>query len=181
MCNLYWVPIYVNRASFVCKLQAVKHIQARVLRSWTNLSNSLDRSPYWETDSFSCTQIHAFFVTRRFINVSTRPRRMSLYWARLIHSALSHPVFLKAYFNIILSYTPRASRWFLSGFPTKTLYVSLCSAIRATCPVLVILFDLLTRTVFDESFLQSCLSSSPLDPNIFVSTLFSNTCSYCYQ
>jgi len=37
-----------------------------------------------------------------------------------------------------------------SGFPTKTLYVFLCSPIRATCPAHLILLDMITSTISGE-------------------------------
>ena len=39
-----------------------------------------------------------------------------------------------------------------SGFPTKTLYTSLLSPIRATCLFHLILLDLTTRTIFGEGY-----------------------------
>ena len=68
------------------------------------------------------------------------------------------------------------------GLLPKTLYTSLLPPIRATCPVHLILLDLITRTIFYEeyrslssslcSFLHSPVTSSLLDPNILLITTF---------
>jgi hypothetical protein len=39
---------------------------------------------------------------------------------------------------------------FLSGFPTKTVYTLLLSPIRATCPIHLILLDLITLLILGE-------------------------------
>jgi len=101
------------------------------------------------------------------------------------------------------SYTPHSTSWrsivilsshvrlglpsglFPSGFHTKTLYTPLLSPTRATCTAHLIFLDFITRTELGEgwgsfssslcSFLYSPLTSSLLDPNILLKTLFSNT------
>ena len=71
------------------------------------------------------------------------------------------------------------------GFPTKILYTPRLSPIRATCLSHRILLDFITRTILGKeyrslsyslcSFLHSPVTSSPLGPNIHLSTPYSNT------
>ena len=66
------------------------------------------------------------------------------------------------------------SGFFLSDFPTKTLYAPLLSPIHATYPAYLIFLDSITRINFGEqyrslssslcSFLHSPVTSSPLRP-----------------
>ena len=94
--------------------------------------------------------------------------------------------FLKINFNIILLSMPSSSKClFLLGFHTKTLHALLLSAVRATCPAHPIILYLIARIIFGDAYrpqssslrslLQSPVTSSLLDPNILISTLFSNT------
>jgi len=98
--------------------------------------------------------------------------------------------FLKIHLNIILPFPlGLPSGLFPSGFPTKILYTPLFSPIRATCPANLILLDFIIRRILGEdyrslgsslcSFLHSLVTSSFLDPNILLNTLFSNTLSLC--
>ena len=91
------------------------------------------------------------------------------------------------------------SAFFPSGFPTKALYKTLLSPIRATCPAQLILLDFITRIILGEvyrslsssvcSFLHSPVTLSLLIPNIllriqnacyrkYYKTLASNRSSY---
>ena len=90
--------------------------------------------------------------------------------------------YLKIHYHIILPSSLRLpSGLFPSGFATKTLYIFL---LPSTC---LILLDLITRLIFVKqhgpwrsplfSVLHSPLTLSLLDPNIFLSTLLSNTLS----
>jgi hypothetical protein len=88
---------------------------------------------------------------------------------------------------LVLSYHLRLglpSGLFPSGLPIKTLYAPFLSLIRATCPARFILLDLIPRIIFGEeyisissslcSFLHFRVTSSHLDPNIFL-TPYSQT------
>ena len=123
-----------------------------------------------------------------FIAVLTSARQMSQSWASSIQSMPPHPTSWRSI--LILSSHQRLglpSGLFPSGFPIKILYTPLFSTIRATCPAHLILFDLITRTVFGEqyrslssslcSFLHSPFYLPPLSPNILLNTLFSYTLS----
>ena len=86
---------------------------------------------------------------------------------------------------LILSSHP--SGLFPSGFPTKPLYTSLLSLIRATCPAHLMLVDLITQTILggeDRSlnyslfyFFHSPVTFSLLNPSVLLSTLYCNTLS----
>jgi len=74
-------------------------------------------------------------------------------------------------------------------FPTKIIYAFLISPMRATCPALLILLNLISLIIFDEAYtlwrfslcspLQPPATSSFLGPNFLLSILFSNTLNLC--
>ena len=76
-----------------------------------------------------------FYGTLRFITAFTSVRHLSLSCASPIQSTYPHPTSWRPI--LILSTHPRLglpSGLFPSGFSTKTLYASLSSPIRTTCP-----------------------------------------------
>jgi len=96
------------------------------------------------------------------------------------------PCFPVIHSNINLPSTPRSSEWSLPlRFPTKILYTSLISPMRATLPANPILLDLITVIIFGEvytlrssslcSLLQLLATSSLSGPNVLLSILFLNT------
>jgi hypothetical protein len=121
----------------------------------------------------------AFYGTRWFITALTTVRHLSLSRASPIQSIYTHNTSWR--FILILSAHLRLglpSGLFPSGFPTKTLYATLSSPIRATCPTHLILHDFITRTILGEQYrtLSSSLcslqnsagTSSFLSPNILL-------------
>ena len=74
-------------------------------------------------------------------------------------------------------------------FPQRNTVCTSPNVILATCLAHLILLDLITRRIFDEAYrsyssllcslLHFPVTSSLLGPNIFLSTLFSNTLSLC--
>ena len=74
-----------------------------------------------------------------------------------VHGPPSH--FLKVHLHLSLP-----SGIFPSGFPTITLYTTLLSPIRATCPANLTLLDLLSRLIFAEE--NRSLNSSYLVSSI---------------
>jgi len=95
----------------------------------------------------------AFHGTQRFITVLTSVRHPSLSWASPIQSIYPHPTSWRSV--LILSTHLRLglpSGLFPPGFPTKTLYTTLSSPIRATCPAHLVLLDFITRTILGEEY-----------------------------
>ena len=94
-----------------------------------------------------------FHGTRRFITALTRVCQLSLSWASPIQSIYPHPTSWR-YIPILFTHLRLGlpSGLFPSGFPTKTLHISLSSPIRATCPTHLILLDFITRTILGEEY-----------------------------
>ena len=93
----------------------------------------------------------AFHGTRRFITALTSVRHLSLSWASPIQSIYPHPTSCRSI--LILSTHLRLglpNGLFHSGFPTKTLYTTLSSPIRATWPAHLILLHFITRTILGQ-------------------------------
>ena len=131
----------------------------------------------------------AFHGTRRFITVLTNVRHLSLSWANPIQSIYPHPTSWRSI--LILSTHLRLglpSGLLPSDYPTKILYTSLYSPIRATCPAHLILLDFITHTILGEEYrslssslcnlLHSPVTSSLLGPNILLNTMFSDNLSF---
>ena len=88
-----------------------------------------------------------FHWIRRFITALTSVRHLSLSWTSPIQSIYPHPTSWRSV--LILSTHIRLclpSILLPSGFPTKNLYSSFSSSIRATCPAHLILLDFIIRT-----------------------------------
>ena len=131
----------------------------------------------------------AFHGTRRFITALASVRQLPLSRASPIQSIYPHPTSWRSI--LILSNYLRLglpSGLLLSGFPTKNLYTSLSSPIRATWPAHLIPLDFITRTILREEYkafsyslcnlLHSPVTSSLLVPNILLNTMFSNILSF---
>ena len=94
-----------------------------------------------------------FHGTRRFITALTSVGHLSLSWASPIQSIYPQPT---SWRPILILSTHLClgllSGLFPSGFPTKTLYTTLSSTIRATCPSHLILLDFITSTILGEEY-----------------------------
>ena len=134
-------------------------------------------------------KLPTFYGTWSFIAAFTSSRHLSLSWASSIQSIPPYPTSWRSILILpshLLLGLP--SGLLPSGSPTKTLYTTLSSPIRATCPAHLILLYFITRTILGEEYksfssslcnlLHSPVTSSLLGPNILLNTMFSNTLSF---
>jgi hypothetical protein len=164
---------------------------AKWLTDWLTdrLTNSVSQRCSAEASSFSATKNPPpqFSDSLPF----TRTRRCFLSWVRWIQLTTFRTIF-KFHFNIIFPSRPRPSKWSVSfRFPTKTLHAFLVSPTHATCPTHLIFLDLITQTISNEqhrtlssslcSFLHSPVTSSVLDPQMSLCTVFPNTVPLMWQ
>ena len=120
----------------------------------------MEQSISWELACSQLTKKFPAFYGTRSIHTCPPPVRIPSH-IDPVHTPTSH--FLKTQLNIIFHLRPRSpSVLFPSGLSTKTLHTSVLSAVWATCPVHLILPDLITRKIFGVEYrsLSSSLCSS---------------------
>ena len=146
----------------------------------------MEQSPSWEANRFSASQEIPRIIWNPKVHYRIHkcpPPVPILSQLDPVPTPTSH--FLKIHLNIILPSTPGSPKWSLSGFPHHIpVYVS---PLPHTSYILrpSHFLDFITRTKFVQqykslsswlcSFLHSPVISPLLDPNILLSTLFSNT------
>ena len=151
---------------------------------------SIVQSPSWAANWFAASQEIPSISRNPKIHYRTHKRPPSvsiLGQPNPVHIPTSH--LLEFHPNIIHPSMPRSFQCSLSlRFPHHDPIHPLSSSIRATCPAHLILLDFITRTILGENYksfssslrnlLHSPVTSSLLDPNILLNTMFSNTLSF---
>ena len=148
------------------------------------------QSPSWEANWFAASQEIPRILWNPKVHYRTHKRPPPvpiLCQPNPVHIPTSH--LLEIHPNIIHPSTPRSRQWSLSlRFPHQDPIRPLSSPIRATWPTHLNLLDFITRTILGEEYrsfssslynlLHSPVTSSLLDPNILLNTIFSNTLSF---
>jgi hypothetical protein len=103
-----------------------------------HITDSMELSPSWEA---AASRFPSFNGTRRFSTVFTRTVHWSHSWARSNPVHTTHHIRLGFPDDIFSSY-----------FPTKIQHVFLFATMRAICPALVSLLDLVILIILAEEF-----------------------------
>ena len=150
---------------------------------------SMVQSPSWEANWFTASQEIPRISRNSMVHYRThkRPPPVSILGQpNAVHIPTFH--FLEIHPNIIHPSKPRSPQWppYLR-FPHQDPLHPLSSPIRATCPAHFILLDFITCKIVGEAYksfssslcslIHSPVTSSLLGPNIFLSTMFSDTLS----
>ena len=148
------------------------------------------QSPSWEANWFAASQEIPRISRNPKVHYRTHkcpPTVPILGQPNPVHIPTSHLLEIRR--NIINPSMPMSPQCTLSlRFPHQDPIHPLSSPIRATCPAHLILLDFITRTILGEGYrsfssslcnlLHSPVTSSLLDPNILLNTMFSNTLSF---
>jgi hypothetical protein len=154
----------------------------------TLLTYSMEQS-HWEANRFVAIQGIPRILWNPKVQYrihSCPPNGSILSQPNPVHTTTSH--FFKIYPDIILPSTRGSPQWPLSfRLPHQTPIHTSLLPIRATCPAHLILIYFITRTILGEEYiswsfslwglLHSPATSSLLEPNILLNTLFTNTLS----
>jgi len=146
---------------------------------------SIEQIPSWEAKRFSATQTPRILQYPK-LHYKNLPPVPILSQINLVHASQSH--FLIIHLNFILPSMLGLSKWSLSP-PKPCVHFSCPPPIHATCPAHLIILDLITWIIFGKgykssrsslcTFRYSPVTSSLIGPNIFLSTLSSNTLNLC--
>ena len=119
-----------------------------------------------------------------FVAAFTTAHHLSPSWTRSVESTPFQRISLRAILILSSHLCHLPNCLFSSGLPTKTLYAPLLSPLYVTCHAILVLLDLITWMVLGmkykslssslHNFLQSPVTSSLSEQNIFLSILFLN-------
>ena len=149
----------------------------------------MKQSPSWKlTTSQLVQKFPAFYGTHSFMTACTGIQHLSLSWARSNEPKPPHPTSILILFSHLCVGLP--DDILPLGLPIKTLCATPLSSVCTTCPIHLIVLDLMTWIIFGEKYTSSSSSllvfSVPVTmsffgPNIFLYILLLNTLSLYFS